>query len=258
MKRTLNWTGRRNIPAHCVQIRLQELLGGTSSFSAEFAGLEGLSLDPAARLYVEPYAGSSSMRFDFGTISLRRTPEDTTLSEIDAGGSVLFRVRVVDESGDVGKILAAADGIRAVNDDDDGRKSILPVKMMDLGEAIWNLEIDPHSGPLLALNNRLPSLADDIRSNPILQGAIVPHAVRQVLEYMLLDDEASPEAEWVKDWHAFAAAINGGQEMADLLGDPDEIRIVIAETVSLFNERSRWTSRQRTLIDSLQGAISSD
>ncbi len=97
------------------------------------------------------------MRFDFGTVAGLKAPPDTRLSELDADGSLLFRVKVVDETGVVGRILADASGVHARNTDDDGfnRKALLPLRTTDLGEVIWRLSYDSASGPVLDITNKI-------------------------------------------------------------------------------------------------------
>ena len=53
----------------------------------------------------------------------------------------LFRVKVVDESGEHGQILAEVDGLSPLNGDEAAanRLSLLPVETADLGHAVWSL-----------------------------------------------------------------------------------------------------------------------
>lgn len=245
MKRTLNWTGRKTIPLEKMVIRVVEASGDSAaSFSAEIADLKDLVSAPDARIYVEPYVGTSSMRFDFGTISAPVVPKDTSMTEIDAGVLPLFRVRVVDETTDVGKILAAADGIRPANEiEDDDRKSLLPVAYRDLGEAIWDLDLEPGARPLLVLNNRIPELADRIRTDLPFQGAVVVHAVRRILETLFLDD-SHRDGEWVKDWHEFVADLRGGIPLDDE-GDEATTQAAISDAVQSLIVRTQWVSLHR-------------
>lgn len=249
MKRTLNWTGRKTIPLEKVLVRVIEASNGSpSSFSAELTDLQGLGLPPDARVYVEPYVGTSSMRFDFGTVSAPTIPTDTSMTEIDAGSLPLFRVRVVDETADVGKILAAADGIRPSNEvEDDDRKSLLPVAYRDLGEGIWDLDLEPGARPLLVLNNRIPELADRIRTDHPFQGAVVAHAVRRILEKLFLDDEHR-DGDWVKDWHEFAADLREGVPLDDD-GEESEKQAAINDVVQRFIVRTKWVSQHRRGIE---------
>lgn len=258
MKRTLNWTGRQNIPLENILIRINPPKGeeNHATFSAELGGLKNLDLPSNGKIYVEPYLNTSSMRFYFGTIGNIVVPEDTSLADVDAGGSVLFRVKVVDETGEVGKILAAANSIRPMGeDDDDNRKSLLPVEYRNLGEAIWMLDLQPGAAPKLVLNNRLPSIGDEIRNNPVFQGAIIPHAVRQILQHIFFNDECDDESEWVKDWKKFCAVVLGQSEEIDDSVDDQDKEDLIVQIMERYTSQTAWVSRHNKKPANMKGAI---
>jgi hypothetical protein len=218
-----------------------KLPGEPRSFTVEMPGLADLGLDPGARIYVEPYVGTSSMRFDYGTVAGVTTPPDTTLDELDAGSGVLFRVKIVDESGAVGKILASANAIRPANEtEEDDRKALLPVAYRDLGEAIWMLDVQPGVKPQLVLNNLIPGLGDLIRNHPLFQGAIVSHAVRRVLEVIYLENECDDNSEWVKDWKTFAETVRGGEIDDD--EEEEALKQILDEVVASFVAGTKWVT----------------
>jgi hypothetical protein len=240
MKRTFNWTGRKAIPSSLITVRLIEsrIPGQPLRFTAELDGLRSLKLKPEARIYVEPYVGSSSMRFAWGSIASISPALDTSLTEVDAGHGVLFRVKVVDESEAIGRILAAADGVRpSSSDDPEGRKPLLPVEYRDLGQAIWHLDLQEGAQPVLVLNNQLPQLADRIAGDPVLQGAIVPVAVRQILEFVFEEGDSSEP--WVADWRKFVADLNDGEQVDDDLDD-EAFQAKLDELAMRYDERIAW------------------
>ena len=158
----INSTGRKRINREHVRIMLTEVGGGLApTFTAEIQLPAELKLSPSAKIYVEPYVKSSSMRFDFGTVGQMSPPTNCVLSDIDAGATILFRVKVVDETEEVGRILASANGIRPEQDaDGDDRRPLLPVRSVDLGEEIWRLEIGclpSCRAPSPATSSRAPS-----------------------------------------------------------------------------------------------------
>src|SRR5580658_6391981 len=175
MKRTINSTGRKKLPQDAVAIRMREPAeGGARSFTAHFPGLESLNLPGDARIYVEPYVAQSSMRFAFGTVGLPESPTDTLIREVDEG-RVLFRVKIVDEAGGTGKILASVNELSPRGqEDDNSRKSLLPIRQTDLGEELWQLDIRRDKGPELCVTNRVPGLADRVPTDPLVQGMILP------------------------------------------------------------------------------------
>ncbi len=214
MKRSINSTGRQRITHGMVSFAITRTPGGDPiEFSANLDALAGMDLPLRARVSVEPYSGQSSMRFDFGTIGAIVAPVDTKLDEIDRGGEIIFRVKVIDEaSGKLGKLLASGDRIpaSATGDESDGRLPLLPVKPEALGERIWDISTAHGSRPHLLINSRIPGLAARIQTDPLLRGAILIEAFRKVLVVML-DQETGDEASWFANWKTY---------LADMLGVP--------------------------------------
>lgn len=249
MKRRFNSTGRKHIPSSVVNIRLvhPDDPRDPVSFDVDLSKLKTLGLPNIAKVYVEPYVtGSSSiMRFPFGTIDSIVVPADRTLSELDAGGRIVFRIKVVDESETLGRILAASNAIRPLDDrvSQDQQRSILPVETRDLGEAVWRLDMQDVDRPTLVLNSRIGGLLDRIKNDPFVQGAIVPHAVRQILIAILDPERAdvTDDTPWVQDWKVWIAAMLGTPLDEDL--DADLVEQRADDIVNRFVERWRFASR---------------
>lgn len=248
MRRRINSTGRKVIPLEKIRIRLVD--DGTPAvppaFTADLSALAELKLAPDARVYVEAHVSTSSMRFAFGPVAMPVAPADTRLSELDTGGSILFRVMVVDESGDVGRLLAVANEIRPKDRDDDheGQKSILPVKSCDLGEEIWRIDIDGAARPLLLVNNRVPFLAEQLKSSALLQGAILPHAIRRVLEIAFVGNSTDDSTGWVQDWRTFAGNLLG-EDIPDEL-EEDQLDELLRRIVEAYTLKLRFATHAAT------------
>lgn len=259
MKRTINSTGRRRLTLDQVTIRLEdpETAGGPRRFSAELTGFDEMNLPADARVYVEPYAKSSFMRFDFGTVGGIHAPAYTDLVDIDAGSAVLFDVKVVDESEHVGRILAAIRGVSPVDpsEGDDNRRSLLPVESRDLGELVWQLDMSPGARPVLVLNSRLPNALVRLKSDPLVQGAILPAAIALILD-RLLDPEGpgTEEEEWVDDWHTWYRAATGADP--DEVEDDEERRALVLSACQAFATQQRFATRTEALGD--QQEVSTD
>lgn len=216
MSYRFNFTGRKRIPQECITITLVEGAAGPPSFDAQIALPEELQLPDHGRVYVEPYVKTSAMRFSFGTVANREVPPSRLLTEIDVGASVLFRVKVVDETNEIGKILASANGIRPRSlEDGDDRKPLLPLRTRDLGEELWRLEFSREAGPEIVVSNRVPALGDMIRTNALLQGAIFPEVVRQMVRNVFGGD-VEDDLEWVVDWKHFLAT-----QLGDVIDEDD-------------------------------------
>lgn len=241
----INSTGRRRILREQISVRLDD--GGGSkppTFTADIQLPPDLKLDSAAKVYVEPYVKSSSMRFDFGTVGQIVPPSNCVLSEIDAGATILFRVKVVDETEEVGRILASANGIRPEDDaDGDDRRPLLPVRSVNLGEEVWQLEIDRDSGPTLVVNSRIPDLIETLKRDAILQGVIYPEVVRRMVHALFKEGGDHDEDDgWVTDWKTWVES-QLGREIAD--GEADEadaVESLANEVTASFATKNRFAS----------------
>jgi len=241
----INSTGRKRILREHVRIRLTD--GGPGqppTFAADIQLPPELKLDPAAKVYVEPYVKSSSMRFDFGTVAAMVHPHNCALADIDAGASVLFRVKVVDEQGEVGRILASANGIRPEDDSDgDDRRPLLPVRSEDIGEEIWQLEIDKDAGPTLIANSRIPDLVESLKQDVYLQGVIYPEVVRRLAREVYRNDAGyDDDDDWVKDWTAWCESQRGKSISNDEIEDADAVDALADEIAAAFASKNRFAS----------------
>jgi hypothetical protein len=221
MKKRINFTGRKSLSVENVRIRVHpaKVEGHAPSFTADLDLPGNWQLNKDAKVYVEAYVKSSSMRFAFGTVSQISPPNDTELIELDRAEGMLFRVKVVDESAEVGKILASANRIQPLGEE--GVKSLLTLRLTDLGEGVWRLAIGGGAPPVLELNNNIPGIQDRLRQDPLLQGAIYPEALRQIVDDLLSNDENDDEMKWVQDWRTFAERLVG-EKLPDDLSDDDQ------------------------------------
>lgn len=241
----INSTGRKKILREHLRIRLNEAgANQPPSFTADIQLPDELKLDSSAKIYVEPYVKSSYMRFDFGTVGNITPPASCVLADIDAGASVLFRVKVVDETDEVGRILAATSGIRPEDDaDGDDRRPLLPVRSANIGEEIWQLEIDREAGPTLIVNSRVPDLIETLKRDIFLQGVIYPEVVRRLAREILCEDsELSDDDEWVSDWkNWFSTQL--GREIEEGETDGNEAMERLADEIAAsFAWKNRFSS----------------
>lgn len=258
MKKRINSTGRKSIGREHVSIYLNKATSSDRppAFSADLSFPSQLKLDPKANVYVEAYVRSSTMRFPFGTVGLIRPPAETALTDLDHGAAVLFRVKVVDDSAEVGKIVAAADGIRPLTEteESEGRKALLPLVKTDLGEAVWRLHLHGSAPPVLQINNRIPDLRERLFEDPLLAGAIYTEALRQVLTAVFLDDEFDDEMEWVVNWKKFIAEVRGAPVPEDIDDEDNNAQAqeIIEETIEKFLERRQFATKAIKAREALQ------
>lgn len=250
MKRRLNYTNRRHLTSEHIKIALEDQPGKLPSrFNASFSIPSNWKLNPDAKVYIEGYVASTAMRFPFGTVNEITHPADTTLREIDTG-NVLFRVKIVDESGEIGKLLASAEEIRPAGqegEESEGFRSFFPLVMANLGQAIWKVEITKSDRPRLLLNNQIPGLREKLLSDPLLQGAILPSAMQNVLDKLLNSSEFD-DAEWASDWKNFVESLCGEvfpPEDEEL--DEEDVSPIIENAVVAFIENKRFAEKSKVI-----------
>ena len=160
------------------------------------------------------------MRFECGTVGDIRIPPLLVLDEVDRSGSVLFRVRVIDTEGEPGKILGSALGIQPSSENnEEGQRSLFPVIFRDLGELTWKVEMNYGDKPKLVLNKKIPGISHRLHENPLLQGFLLPAALRIVLEELVRERDEGDDDEpgWKAEWLQFCKAGLGLQD------DPAEL-----------------------------------
>lgn len=237
-----NYTGRKAIPRDMISVTLSKPApDGISSFDVTFADVAPLGLPADARVFVEPYVGTSSMRFDYGAAGALVPPSDRLLTEIDQGRSVLFRLLVVDATAEVGKIIASAEAIAPVGDDE-SRDWLLPLVVRDLGEAVWDLEEEAGSRPRLVLNSRFPGIKERLLGDPLLMGAIFPSVLRRILLFVRDEDENQA---WAGDWRCFVAEVAGEDAVERIFdaADPDAAGEEIEVVCERFLARRKYVTR---------------
>lgn len=229
MTRRFNFTGRERLTS-------EEFFAKTISENPLIASLSlnlrNTPLAPAGAVYIEAYSGTVAQRFDCGTVSDLRVPPKVNLSAIETGGSVLFRVKVVNPEN--GLILASGDRLRLVGEGEDPkRRPLLAVKTVDyLDEEIWKVEVSLNDPPVLLLNKKVPNFKDLLVEDPLIGGAILVPALREILSVLLDDMEGG---EWQQDWTKFVKAVHPDADIDTQL-DPEEKFEQIDGIVAVFAE----------------------
>ncbi len=248
MKRAFNYTGRVDLPNNLISIHLKEGVNGAPpSFIAQLGDLMSLGLPGHAAVYVEPYVGgSSAMRFSFGTLNDLVTPASTAMDELDSGDRILFNLKIVDETSTVGKVLASCRGISPRHHADiDGAEPLLPLRPADLEEELWRLSDTEPSGPEVVVNNRVPGLADQLKTNPLVQGLVIPSALRSIVPTLFTDDPPS----WAANWRVLCQSLVGEPVDWELDTDVDdeEVQQIVDVVVRRFLANQKYASRLITV-----------
>jgi hypothetical protein len=227
-----------------VNITVKDNGAGPPSLVAEL-NLSTLSVPTHADVFIEAYHKATTQRFHWGTVAAPKAPDSTLLDEIDLGGRVLFRVKVVDNSGEVGLILASADQIPPKDEDDGQQKDhLIAVIARDLGELPWDISIasDGATRPALILNSRLPDVINRIQHDPVYQSMLLPAVVRDVYTYIFWDAEGGEgEGSWQQSWLDFGEVLLG--HAAPESTDPFACREWLDQLLDVFSNQHQLSSR---------------
>ena len=190
-------------------------------FKVEFPAT-GVEFPPEADVYIEPYYRNSTMRFNLGKFQDAPFSFSGRLDEIQSE-TVFFRVKIVDNSEKIGRILGFADGISPGADD--SRASLLPVTLRDLGDRIWRIDYEGLT-PVLEVNNQFRAsiaIGEVIRKEPAFLTLVMPAVLREILTRILLIEEITDldGEEWQNEWLRFAQAFPGVSVLSRLLSDLD-------------------------------------
>lgn len=233
MQRTINHTGRRKIEVKELQINMLEQSNGVPAFDVDFS-LNRDKLPVDASIYIEAYQRNTLQRFRFGTVGEIQKPENRELDQLDLTSPALFRIRIVDETEHLGRLIASAERLKPEGDnDEDKRSSLLVVKSRDLGQQTWKIEFETGGKPELCINRRIPNAIGQLKSNPLFQALILPGAFRQVLMFFLWNDDDEDEGGVAEEWMTFAEHIAyerpGGK-------DPLQLTAWVDDVVARFSE----------------------
>jgi hypothetical protein len=248
-KRRINSTGRKKISQDKIDVRILAPVPGEPMRAKLRIDLESLGLPASASVSVEAYHHSTAMRFDCGTVGAKKVPEVFSLNELDQAGGVLFRIKVVDCEVQKGKILASADRVRpSVEGEHIGRKSIFPVEYRDLGQEVWQVDIDDDAGPFLLLNSKIPALMHRLQENPLVAGALLPAAFRIVLRHIAYSPSEDDEdgVGWKADWRRFCSEGLGVDDDPEDLDD-DERDEWVDDVVRRYCETRAFVEKARQM-----------
>ena len=208
--RTIRLSGCKKIPRSLVSIEIVEHENGSRSFQAQLK-LEKMNLPPSAEVFLDAHVLNSYQRFPFGTISRVVPPDNLELADLDVGGTVQFRVKVVDNSGKRGRLLASANGIKAKDEGDAAsREPLLRLLKHDLGPVPWRIEFLEDAMPGLILNKRSPGVTQLAEHDAVYQFLLLPAAIREVYNRVFSDPDFDPTADvWQGKWIRFGTMLTG-------------------------------------------------
>jgi hypothetical protein len=244
MIRKFNYTKREKINITDIRIELIESKP-YRSFTANIT-LGDYNFQPNSKIYIEAYSKAFVMRFFFGEVSNIQTPANTILSELPKDSMVLFKLKVVDESGYNGRIVGFADRIKPCGQDDDkNKKSILLLDFNStIDPQIFKLTIDNEDLPKLEINNTIPNIREIVRSNRTFHALVFPVVIRQIAERIGFskDEFDRHDGSWQDLWLTyFKESLNCSVELEGI--NDDEITHWADEIVSAFCRKEKVKDR---------------
>ncbi len=224
MIRKINFTGRKKIKRAHVRVDILRDAEGRRFFNLH-ADLSDLRLPANARIYAEAYHRTGYQRYDFGSVSNQKSPEDRRLNRFSDSTIPLFRVKVVDRTSAHGRIMAALDKIRpeSVESEPAGSHSLLFVEYGDLGNQIWQLDLDGE-WPVLKLNQQVEEISLVAGSDQRFFALVYPEVFRQVLTRVVIEDEhTDPDCDddWPSLWLKLARRLPGMNDPPASMGEQE-------------------------------------
>jgi hypothetical protein len=244
--RKINFTGRKKIRRTHVRVDILRDAEGLRFFNLRL-DLSDLNLPSNARIYAEAYHRTGYQRYDFGSLSGPKSPEDRRLRRFSDSIMPLFRVKVVDRTSAHGRILAALDRIRpeSVDSVPAGSHALLFVEYDDLGNKIWQLDLDG-DWPVLKLNQKVDEISLVASSDERFFALVYPEVFRRILTKIIVEDEhTDPDCDddWPSLWLKLARRLPGMGDPPALKGEQEtwidnatEAFSVKFEVLSKFNQ----------------------
>jgi hypothetical protein len=232
MIRKFNYTGRLKIPERFIKVKLFQ--AEQNVYFNAYLDIQNLGFPENAKVFVEPYYSANFIRFDYGTIGEIKPPSKTFLNDLPNADQIRFRIKVIDVTKELHKIIGISDNIYPEGLLTDGnKKSILPVLFEDIGNQIWKIDF-LSSGPVLILNceKNYPGVRGHIKSNPYFLGLIYPIAIRFILQ-KIVSYESFDSEEWVANWLTFTRDVLGVHSTPIETNDP-EIDQWIEEVINSY------------------------
>ncbi len=216
MKKCINFTGRKRIPQRHIELEVFD--GSPRRFDAAI-NLAGLDFPYDAPVFLEAMCAGSTViqRFQFGIAGEIVAPTNRRLDEI-RGENVFFRLKVIDQSERFGRILGIAEKLRpnkAGEQTSTGRRGILPIELVPLGQQLWQLHYGDQD-VCLQVNESVPGIKDRARWDKVFQGYVYPAVIREILARAISNNAADDEEsdKWDVLWLRFGRNLHPERESA--------------------------------------------
>lgn len=206
-----NPTGLKKIDRNKIVISVNDNHEGLS-FNLTTLNLADLGLKNDFKVICIARAGKTSKRFDMGTVGhFDSSPKP--INELDKSNPLRFRILI--RESDNPKLLASAENLRPRSDEDIHVESLIPVDCVDLGELVWQLEINS-DGPILKVNTNIFPHAGGVMNYPPFTSFVLPEAFRNVLGTIAKNSRSlTDQADWMSDWSTWLEELGVGHPPED-------------------------------------------
>jgi hypothetical protein len=236
MIKRINSLGRKRIARDCVAISVMD--GEPRRFSARLELPDhGWPLDTIVVMEAMCAGSPTVKRFSCGSLGDLKMPKDALLDGL-TGKNVFFNLKVIDRTQKVGRILGVAENVRPIAtgiQTESGRRGILPVEAVELGQQLWKLDFREQDVFLL-VNESIAGLSERMRSDPMVYALIYPEVIRQVVS-RAIDQNIDLEEEddrWPYLWLSFARNLHPEQELPPSADEPEAKDEWVEQVVEAF------------------------
>ena len=224
-------------------VRIEVFDGSPRTFTAELK-LNEEDFPKTAIVVLDATCARSEIvkRFEFGTIARigLAQGQEPFLDELP-GENVFLKLKVIDVSQKIGRILGILENIRPINTGKKtlgGIQGILPIEPFgELGEQLWQLKFK-ENGVFLYVNNTIERLPEHFGTDPSIACLLYPAIIREVLWKILIYEKFDPADEqegWRADWIRFAKKFDPNMPSpTDDEEDHDETKDWIENVVMQF------------------------
>mgnify|MGYP001296619901 CR=1 FL=1 len=198
MLRTINHTHRKKVYQGDFTFFLHKRREG-HFLEVQLGKFNGNQFPADAQLIIEAHANITRQRIYCGSIKELSLPKNKLLDEIDISSRILFDVKVVDVNKNNGGLLALGKRFSPKGDELDSEGNLLPIKLIELEEMLWEVNFD-NQKTTLYINNKFPALKNQLINDPLIQGLILPKALRDILiHYCIIEnDEHKDKQRWIE------------------------------------------------------------
>lgn len=238
MIRRYNFTARIELKNSNVSIRTYRK--DKQLFFDASINLQDYNLPENAKVFVEPYYRNSYLRFYFGTVNNLKPPKNRSLSGLNVNSNILFRVKIVDDSGIDGLIIGHLKSLIPENEgeESENRLPLLYTEFKNINEEPWRVIVNPF--PTLEINNKIIDVESRLVNDPVFNSLIIPAAFRSILiELLKQDNPFDIDTEhWSGRWVIFIKEKLHISDEPSSESDQDQIRWInsVCNSFCSFNQ----------------------